>query len=132
MAESSSEALRLTFAFEPGGVRLRSSQRVTMRVGKTDPVSGYEGEAGMWCELRDSSDRVLFRRVLPDPRRPLEAFSDDPARSLSRAEESPASAVTVVLVPVDARAVRAALLEGASGLRVAARELCSVDLAAVP
>ena len=131
MDESRPEALRLVFAFDSLGVHLRSSERLAMRVGRGDSVSGYEGEAGLWCELRDGAGRVLFRRVLADPRLPPEGFSEDPARSVFRADARPETGLCVVLVPADPKGLRVVLLEGASGLRVTARELAGFDLDAV-
>jgi hypothetical protein len=78
-------ALRLIFEYDGNQVRLLSRQPVAMVVPPSDPVAGYQGQKGCWCEVLDATGQVLFRRVLHDPiRADVEVFSNDPQRSLSR------------------------------------------------
>jgi hypothetical protein len=60
-------ALRLTFAYSDDSIRLVSSRAVDMRVPPSDPVDGYQGQAGFWAELRDSTGRTIYRRIMHDP-----------------------------------------------------------------
>jgi hypothetical protein len=60
-------ALRLLFSYDGDSVRLVSGRTVEMTVPPSDPVDGYQGQAGFWAELRDASGTTLFRRVLHDP-----------------------------------------------------------------
>jgi hypothetical protein len=38
-----------------------------MTVPPSDPVDGYQGQAGFWAELRDATGATIYRRVLHDP-----------------------------------------------------------------
>ncbi|MBO3750431.1 hypothetical protein J5X84_30490 [Streptosporangiaceae bacterium NEAU-GS5] len=62
-----SSTIRLVFSYEGDQVSLESAQRVEMLPLPSHAVSGYDGEAGFWVEVRDGADRVLHRRVLHEP-----------------------------------------------------------------
>jgi hypothetical protein len=65
--ESTPTALRLTFTYDGDSVQLAAGRAVQMIVPPSDPVDGYQGEAGFWAELRDPAGATIFRRVLHDP-----------------------------------------------------------------
>jgi hypothetical protein len=65
--EPPQNALRLTFAYSDDSIRLASSRAVDMIVPPSDPVDGYQGQAGFWVELRDSAGTTIYRRVMHDP-----------------------------------------------------------------
>jgi hypothetical protein len=67
----------MAFSYEGDRINLESVQRVEMIALPSHAVSGYEGEAGFWVEVRDDSERVLHRRVLHEPvRHTLEAYPE--------------------------------------------------------
>ena len=65
--EPTQTALRLTFAYSGDSIRLVASRAVDMRVPPSDPVDGYQGQAGFWAELRDSTGRTIYRRIMHNP-----------------------------------------------------------------
>ncbi|MEZ6064082.1 MAG: hypothetical protein R3C19_27365 [Planctomycetaceae bacterium] len=85
-----------TKGFERGET---SVQRVRMVVPPSDPTYGLEGSRGCWCELRDRSDRVLYRRFMHESLRSVEVPSGDPARPLMRIDAKEPAGVVVLLVP---------------------------------
>lgn len=60
-------ALRLTFTYSDDSLRLAASRPVNMIVPPSDPVDGYQGQAGFWAELRDSTGKTIYRRIMHDP-----------------------------------------------------------------
>ena len=60
-------ALRLTCDLTGGEIALVAARRVTVVTPDSDLRSGYDGEAGFWCELRDGKGRVLYRRISQNP-----------------------------------------------------------------
>lgn len=67
ISEPSQTTLRVTFAYSDDSIRLVASRAVDMRIPPSDPVDGYQGQAGFWVELRDSTGKTIYRRVLHDP-----------------------------------------------------------------
>lgn len=65
--EAPQNALRLTFAYNDDSIRLVGRRTVDMRVPPSDAVDGYQGQAGFWAELRDSTGKTIYRRVMHDP-----------------------------------------------------------------
>lgn len=90
---------RLTFALRQGKIDLISDQQVDMTLpAKPAPTPG--ADVPFWYELRDSTAGVLQRLPARDPI-PLdsEVFSDDPKRSIARAEVVPPEVVFTVVIP---------------------------------
>jgi hypothetical protein len=90
---------RLTFALRQGKIDLISDQQVDMTLpAKPAPTPG--ADVPFWYELRDSTPGVLQRLPARD-RIPLdsEVFSDDPKRSIARAEVVPPKVVFTVVIP---------------------------------
>ncbi len=89
---------RLTFVAKSDNVELVSRLSVEMK-----PVPGHHSADALhdfWLELRDANDRALHVGPAPDPfRREIEVFSDDPARSASRSEDTRSEHYFSVLVP---------------------------------
>jgi hypothetical protein len=67
IGEPPQTTLRLTFAYSDDSIRLAASRAVDMRVPPSDPVDGYQGQAGFWVELRDSTGKTIYRRIMHDP-----------------------------------------------------------------
>jgi hypothetical protein len=103
------KALRLTFSFKDGVVQLASTTGVDMVV-PPDDAPAKAPEQGFWAELRDPSNRTLFRRVLHNPI-PVdrEVFSEDHGKTLSRAPGAPSQGMFTVVVPNHADATALAL-----------------------
>ncbi len=66
-AESPPTALRITFTYDGDSVHLASGRIVEMTVPPSDPIEGYQRQAGFWAELRDPAGTTIYRRVLDDP-----------------------------------------------------------------
>jgi hypothetical protein len=98
---NAAKAVRLVLSFDGDQVNLVSQQPVEMVVPPSDAVEGSEGQKGFWCELRDSQDRPLYRKVMHHPmREDVEVFSDDPRQhSVARRTVPNRKGVFVVLVP---------------------------------
>src|SRR5690242_1598319 len=104
-SQTPTHAIRLTFAYDGDQVNLLSQQRVQMRLPPSDPVEGYAGHKGFWCELKDAQNRTLYRRVMHHPMRPdVEVFSDDPEKTISRQPVEGGKGVFTALVPDSAQA----------------------------
>lgn len=103
------KALRLTFSYKDGVVQLTRTIAVDMVVPPDDAPTRAP-EQGFWAELRDASNRPLFRRVLHNPI-PVdsEVFSPDPGRTVSRAPGAPSEGMFTVVVPNHADAAALAL-----------------------
>jgi len=102
-------ALRLMFAYENGVVHLVSRQEVDMTLPPEDaPAQGPE--QGFWAELRDTSGKALFRRVMHNPI-PVdtEVFSDTPERNMARVDGAPTEGMFSIVVPNDPCAAELAL-----------------------
>jgi hypothetical protein len=65
--EPHSTALRLTFAYEGNAVTLKSTRTIEMKVPPSHATEGYDGQAGFWVEVRDASDKTVYRRILHSP-----------------------------------------------------------------
>jgi hypothetical protein len=92
--------IRLTFSYEGNNVRLISRQSVNMIPPPSDPLNGYEGQAGFWYLLTDTKGRTLYRRVIENPIKfDVEVFSDDPKVSITRRKLDSPRGIFVLLVP---------------------------------
>jgi hypothetical protein len=123
---------RLVFFYEGDNVRLVSRQRVVMKVPPSDPPTLKGDQAGFWVEVRDSEERVLYRRVMPNPiASGVEVRSDDPERPLSWRELKEPRGSFTLLVP-DIGATSSLVLLGSPGGRGAptgpAKEIARFDL----
>lgn len=93
-------AMRLTFSYDGDEVKLVSQQRVDMTVPPSDPLKNYQKQKGFWAELKNESDKTLYRRVMHNPtRNDAEVFSDDPEKGISREPAPKRKGVFVVVVP---------------------------------
>ncbi len=92
-------ALRLTFTYKDGVIQLVSENEVQMVVGPGDSPAKTP-EQGFWVEMRDSSNKALFRRVLHNPI-PVDAevFSGEPGKTPTRVPGAPPEAIFSVVVP---------------------------------
>lgn len=90
---------RLTFALRQGKIDLISDQQVDMTL-PAKPAPPPETHVPFWYELRDSAAGVLQRLPARDPI-PVdsEVFSNDPKRSIQRAEAVQPEVVFTVVIP---------------------------------
>jgi hypothetical protein len=93
-------ALRLTFSYDGDKIDLVSRQSVEMIVPPSDPVEGTRRQAGFWLEVKGDGEKTVYRRMLHDPlATSVEAFSEDPQRTMYRAPSERRSGVFSVVVP---------------------------------
>jgi len=100
-------ALRLTFTYRDGGIRLLGSERVAMIVPAPVAPPPDAGHTGYWFGVLDATGGLLYHRPLHDPLRvDVEAFSPDPRASITRVPTPQPTVEFTVLVPdtADARA----------------------------
>lgn len=112
------DAYRLIFSVKDGAYRLRSMERVKMRV---PPAAERDstGHAGHFVELRDAGGEALYQRPVATPETlRLEYPTGDPDRPLARAETA-APAMMSVLVPAAAAGRSVALVEAAPAVTAA-------------
>jgi hypothetical protein len=103
-------SLRLTFRFDGSSVDLISSlelRKIAPATVGTPPVAGEQ--AGVWLELRDEHDKVLFHRLLDDPFRTA-ARHHSPDGRIELHLRAPQPGEFEVLVPALPDASYAALL----------------------
>jgi len=99
------------FSYDGDDIRLESRELVAMVAPPSDPVDGFENQAGFWTEVRDGQGAVLHRRIMHDPvRRDAEVFSPDPDRSIRRVPDERPSGWFWVVVPVVPGADHVALM----------------------
>ncbi len=92
-------ALRLTFAYRDGQIRLLGSERIAMIVPAPVTQAPDAGQSGYWFGVLDATGRVLYHRPLHDPLRiDVEAFSPDPRASITRVP-TPQPVEFTLLVP---------------------------------
>jgi hypothetical protein len=93
-------ALRLTFEYRDGALRLLGSERIAMIVPAPVTPAPDAGQTGYWFGVLDAAGRVLYHRPLHDPLRvDVEAYSPDPRDPITRAPAPQAAAGFTVLVP---------------------------------
>jgi hypothetical protein len=91
---------RLVFSYDGDEVELVSEQTIEMTAPPQDEVDNPEERAGFFLELRDTRDRVLYRKVLYHPlQHDAEVFSANPSQPMVRHPIETPTGVFVVLVP---------------------------------
>lgn len=123
------EALRVTFEYEDGEVRVRSVRRIAMRVppASKDRRATAEGQA---VELRGAKGDVLYRRaaeVIPTTVEYPTGNADQPLGRVAAPKRGTAS----VLVPVDGRARTVAVVQARARREDAAAAAAAADLVTV-
>jgi len=98
--EPTPTALRLTFTYDGDSVQLAAGRAVEMTVPPSDPVDGYQGQAGFWVELRDPAGATIFRRVLHDPMSVYQEVHAPPGAPATRTPRRDMSGVFEVVLPV--------------------------------
>src|SRR5689334_23397426 len=96
--ESPLTALRLTFTYDGDSVQLASGRAVEMKVPPSDPVEGYQGQAGFWAELRDAEGTTIYRRVLHDPM-PVYLEVHSPDAQATRASVGSQTGIFEIVIP---------------------------------
>jgi hypothetical protein len=93
-------AMRLTFSYDGDDVKLVSQQRTEMIVPPSDPLKGYAKHKGFWAEVKNGSDKTLYRTVMHNPtKNDAEVFPDSPGGFISRQPAPKRKGVFVVVVP---------------------------------
>lgn len=127
-------ALRLTFAYRGGQIRLLGAERIAMIVPAPVTSSPEAGQSGYWFGVADSSGRILYHRPLHNPlRADTEAFSPDPRQSITRVPLPPSDAEFSVLIP-DTADAQAFTLHGPpdpARIDLASTELLRIDMDAL-
>jgi hypothetical protein len=111
-------ALCLTF-IDDGGARLDTSRRVEIQAYPSDPLDGYGGQAGLWVELRDRDDRVVYRRILHDPGQTVEAPLEPSRGRLTRIDAPAVAFEARVILPELPAATRVVLMRSTAAGRPA-------------
>ncbi|HET6980049.1 MAG TPA: hypothetical protein VFI24_27195 [Pyrinomonadaceae bacterium] len=94
------KAMRLTFSYDGDDVKLLSKQRTDMILPPSDVVKGYGKYKGFWAEVRNGSDKTLYRTVMHNPtKNDAEVFPESPDGDISREPAPKRKGVFVVLVP---------------------------------
>jgi hypothetical protein len=92
-------SLWLTFSYSAGEVKLESKQVVPAVAAPSDDTSGFAGQSGFWCELRDKGGQTLYRLVTDSPlARSVEVPAAD-AQKMERVAVDNASGSFRMLVP---------------------------------
>jgi len=124
-------ALRLTFAYRDGQIRLLGSERIATIAPAPVTPPPDAGQTGYWFGVLDAAGRVLYHRPLHDPLRvDVEVFSPDPRASITRAPAPQAAIEFTLLVPDTADAQAFTLQGPADPARSdrAATELLRLDM----
>lgn len=115
MTGKTPRALRLTFTYSGGAIRLVSRRSLQKLAPLSDSLASFAGRSGFWYELRDAGGAAIYRRVRENP---LQTAPEAPAEgsevALRRVQVSRPRARFVLLVPDLAEAHRLALV-GSSG-----------------
>jgi hypothetical protein len=93
-------ALRLTFSYGGGGLRLTESRRVEMMTPPVVTPVPKQGQSGYWLQVTDASGRVVYHRPLHNPIAvDTEAYSPDPKQSITRVPVGRREVSFTVLMP---------------------------------
>jgi hypothetical protein len=98
--EASPAALRLTFPYEGDSVRLAAGRVVAMKAPLSDPVDGYQGQAGFWVEVRDRAGTTIYRWIMHDPMPVYHEVHAQPGSPSTHTPVRSSSGVFEVVVPV--------------------------------
>lgn len=94
------KALRVTFQYDGETFELSGIKRVNAIAPPSDNLSVGDRNSGFWYEVRDSSDRTLYRCIREIPNRyAVEVRSDDPIKPLKWEPLEKPQGVFVVLIP---------------------------------
>ena len=134
MASNPPQALRLTFAYPGGQIRIVGSERIAMIVPAMISTPPQPGQTGYWFVVLDEAGRVIYHRPLHSPIRiDVEAFSPDPRQSITRVPLQARDGQFTVLIP-DSPDARTFALHGPGDPArpdEAARELLRLDIDAL-
>ena len=123
-------AIRLTFDVEGGKAKLRSTQRLTMRVPPEQRIRDMGEGSGVWIELRDADGRPLYRRVVDSG--PFESDAEivtgDPDQPLARRRIEGRRSVFIAVVPDEPRAASVHILRREPGGKKKPEEVAGVSL----
>jgi len=109
----STHCLRVEITFDGDTARVTNVQRVAMRAPASAPEAPVEGQTGMWFEMRDADDRVLYHRPLRSTRLDsVEVFDDEETGGIRRVPVDRKQAKFDLIVP-DLAAAGHVMLYGA-------------------
>jgi hypothetical protein len=91
-------AIRLLIEYDRSGFSISKSWHIETLAPASHSLETRLNASGFWIELRDGSDKLLYRRVLHDPA-PVDVEVFDPDRGLRRVALDEPKGVFTVLVP---------------------------------
>lgn len=98
VAAQAPQAWRLTYAYDPDGIRLLAQQRVSMLAPPDDSHRTASARGGHWVEVRDESGHGLYRQIITNPfRTTAEVHSPDPEIGSRHVPASPEGVFQVVV-----------------------------------
>lgn len=100
MASNPPQALRVTFGYQGGQIRIIGTERVAMIAPAPVTAPPESGQTGYWFAVLDASGRVIYHRPLNNPIRiDVEAFSPDVRQSMTRVPVTEREGRFTVVVP---------------------------------
>ena len=132
MASNPPQALRVTFGYQGGQIRVLGSERIAMRVQAPAGDPPTPGQTGYWLAIRDAAGRVIHHQPLHDPlRTSVEAFAPDPRQPITRVPNPVREGRFTVVVPdvADAQSVELFGPPDAARPDEPAQELLRADVA---
>lgn len=93
-------SFRVAITIDADGATVTDVRRVAMRAPASAPDSPVEGQSGMWFELRDQDDQVLYHRALRTPHLDsVEVFDDEQTGGIRRVPTERNQAKFDLIVP---------------------------------
>ena len=108
-----SHCFRVEVTVDGDGARVTNVQRVAMRAPASAPEAPADDQTGMWFELRDTDDRVLYHRPLRTAHLDsVEVFDDEETGTIRRVPVDRPQAKFDLIVPDLGEASQLALYGG--------------------
>lgn len=96
---SNNRALRATFEYIKGELKLVSLERQNMMVPPPQALFTNQISAGAWVELRDTDNIPVYKRVIDDPLMGLEVVMDNTTDTLQRIKHDDLTRVFFFILP---------------------------------
>lgn len=104
-------SVRLIFEASGGEIRLISREPVNMMPPPPPPVTPEQGQSGVWAELRNADEKMIYHQILAQLSVPgIEVFSNDPKEGIYRVDSDKPK--IVVLVVPDTEEARSLVIMG--------------------
>ncbi len=92
-------ALRATFEYSKGELKMVSIERQNMLAPPPQALFTNQISAGAWVELRDNDNIPVYRRVIDDPLMGLEVVMDNTTDTLQRIDNDDFTPVFFFILP---------------------------------